>query len=137
MDEATATPIAPPRFCEVLSRPEATPASCSVTLVSAPMEIGMKAKAVPMPATKEAASAQKVSSAAAEEQEAGEGQPVGGDHPLEARFGEMQLAADGREGGVDDREIYDGDEVGPHQQGEGPPALAQCLERLARPGPGG
>jgi hypothetical protein len=52
MDEATATPITPPRFCEVLSRPEATPASRSVTPVSAPMEIGMNAKAVPMPATK-------------------------------------------------------------------------------------
>ena len=52
MDEAMATPIAPPRFCEVLSRPEATPASRSVTPVSAPMETGMKAKAVPRPATK-------------------------------------------------------------------------------------
>ena len=52
MDEATATPITPPRFCEVLSRPEATPASRSVTPVSAPMEIGMNAKAVPTPATK-------------------------------------------------------------------------------------
>src|SRR5450755_476114 len=51
MDEATATPITPPRFCEVLSRPEATPASRSVTPVSAPMEIGMNAKAVPTPAT--------------------------------------------------------------------------------------
>jgi hypothetical protein len=36
MDEATATPIVPPRFCEVLSRAEATPASRSVTPVSAP-----------------------------------------------------------------------------------------------------
>ena len=52
MDEATATPIAAPRFWEVLSRPEATPASRSVTPVRAPMETGMKANAVPMPATK-------------------------------------------------------------------------------------
>src|ERR1700744_2241211 len=51
-DEATATPITLPRFCEGLSRPEATPASRSVTPVSAPIEIGMKVKAVPMPATK-------------------------------------------------------------------------------------
>ncbi|MFY9929991.1 MAG: hypothetical protein WAK82_18495 [Streptosporangiaceae bacterium] len=52
MEEATATPIAPPRFCVVLSRPEATPASRPVTPASAPMEIGMKANAVPMPAMK-------------------------------------------------------------------------------------
>src|ERR1700753_3230252 len=52
MDEATATPITLPRFCEVLTSPEATPASRSVTPVSAPMETGMKVKAVPMPPTK-------------------------------------------------------------------------------------
>src|SRR6202050_5570470 len=52
MDEATATPIAPPRFCDVLSRPEATPASRSVTPVSAPMATGMKEKDVQTPAMK-------------------------------------------------------------------------------------
>ena len=52
MDEATATPIAPPRFWEVLSRPEATPASRSRTPARAPMETGMKANAVPVPAIK-------------------------------------------------------------------------------------
>src|SRR5712692_587257 len=48
MDEATATPIAAPKFCEVLTRPAATPASRSVTPARAPMEIGMKANAVPI-----------------------------------------------------------------------------------------
>src|SRR5260370_31553799 len=52
MDEAMATPIAPPRFCAVLRRPEATPAWRPVTPARAPMETGMKANAVPTPAMK-------------------------------------------------------------------------------------
>ena len=67
---------------------------------------------------------EQVSSPAAEEQEAGEGQPVGGDHPLQVGLGEVELAADGRQGDVHDREVHDGDEVGRHQQGESSPALA-------------
>jgi hypothetical protein len=43
------------------------------------------------------------------------------------RLGEVELAADGRQSDVDDREIRDGDEVGHHQQGEGSPALARSL----------
>ena len=85
----------------------------------------------------QAASAQQVSRAAAEEQEAGEGQPVGGDHPLQVGLGKVELAADGRQGDVDDREVHDGDEVGHHQQGEGAPALARRLGRMAGPEPGG
>jgi len=72
----------------------------------------------------EAAPAEQVSSAATKEQEAGEGQPVGGDHPLQVRLGEVELTADGRQGDVDDREIHDGDDVGHDQQGKGSPALA-------------
>jgi DNA-binding transcriptional ArsR family regulator len=48
IDDATATPITLPRFCEVLTRPEATPPSRSATPVSAPIETGMKVNAVPM-----------------------------------------------------------------------------------------
>jgi hypothetical protein len=80
----------------------------------------------------EAAPAQQVSRAAAEEQEAGEGQSVGGDHPLQVGFGEPQAAADGRQGHVDDGEVHDGDEVGHHQQAEGPPALAGARGGSAR-----
>ena len=50
--DAIATPIAPPICCVVLSRPEARPASCSATPASPAIEIGMNAKAVPAPATK-------------------------------------------------------------------------------------
>jgi hypothetical protein len=50
--EAIATPIAPPSCWEVLSRPEATPASRSATPVRPAIEIGMKLKAPPAPTTK-------------------------------------------------------------------------------------
>ena len=51
MVDAIATPIAPPSCWEVLSSPEAMPASCSATPASAAMETGMKANAVPIPTT--------------------------------------------------------------------------------------
>ena len=50
--DAIATPIAPPSCCEVLSNPEASPASRSTTPARPAIETGMKAKAVPAPATK-------------------------------------------------------------------------------------
>src|SRR6266536_3320555 len=50
--EAIATPIAPPSCCEVLSRPEASPASRSATPARPPIEIGMKLKAPPAPVTR-------------------------------------------------------------------------------------
>src|SRR5919197_35970 len=50
--EATATPIAPPSCCEVLSRPEASPASRSATPLRPPIEIGMKLPATTAPAKK-------------------------------------------------------------------------------------
>src|SRR5216683_2115027 len=49
MVEATATPIAPPSCWEVLSSPEARPASCLAIPARAAMETGMKANAVPTP----------------------------------------------------------------------------------------
>lgn len=52
MDEATATPITPPRFWEVDRRPDATPASRSAIPVSAPIETGMKLSEVPTPQMK-------------------------------------------------------------------------------------
>jgi hypothetical protein len=55
MDDATATPIAPPKFCAVLSSPDATPASRPATPARAPIEVGMKVNAVPRPATKNGA----------------------------------------------------------------------------------
>jgi len=50
--DAIAPPIAPPSCCEVLSRPEARPASRSATPARAAIETGMKANAVPSPVTK-------------------------------------------------------------------------------------
>ena len=49
--EATATPIAPPICWEVLSSPEATPASWSATQARAPIDTVMNTKMAP-PATK-------------------------------------------------------------------------------------
>ena len=74
-----------------------------------------------------AAAAEQVGGAAAEEHEAGEGQPVGGHHPLQVGLGEAELAADGGQGDVDDREVHDRDEVGHHQQRERLPALTGPL----------
>src|SRR5215472_18305556 len=45
--DATATPIAPPMYWEVLSSPEAIPASRSVTPARAPIDTGMNAKTAP------------------------------------------------------------------------------------------
>ena len=51
--------------------------------------------------------AQQVRRPPAEKQEAAEGDPVGGDDPLQVRFGEVQGAADRRQRDVHDRQIDD------------------------------
>ena len=87
----------------------------------------------------------QVGGPAAEEQEAPEGQTVGGDHPLQIGLGEVELHADGGQGHVDDREVHDGHEVGHDQQGKGrpPPHAARRRRRppsgagLRLPGRGG
>jgi hypothetical protein len=48
------------------------------------------------------------------EQEASEGQPVGGDDPPQIGLGKVKLHAYGGKRGVDDREIHDGHEEGHH-----------------------
>jgi hypothetical protein len=83
-----------------------------------------------------AAASEQVSGAAAEEQETGEGQPVGGHQPLQVGFGEVERAADGRQGDVHDREIHDRDEVGHDQQRERFPPLPGQPRRPAGLGPG-
>ena len=51
---AAATPIAPPICWLVLISPDATPASLWLTPVSAPIDIGTKASASPMPLSRNA-----------------------------------------------------------------------------------
>ena len=46
---ATATPIAPPICCDVLSSPDASPASRASTPASAAIDTGMNANAIPTP----------------------------------------------------------------------------------------
>ena len=69
-----------------------------------------------------APTAQEVSGPPAEQQEAAEGERVSGDHPLQVSFGEVELAADGGEGDVDDRQVDDRHDEGHGQQCERPPA---------------
>ena len=65
---------------------------------------------------------QQVRGAAAEQQEAAEGQRVAGNDPLQARFRHVQLAADGRQRDVDDREVRDRHEEQDSQHRERAPA---------------
>src|SRR6266545_2260867 len=53
-----------------------------------------------------------------EQQETAEGQPVGGHDPLQVRLGEVEIAADGRQRDIDDREIDDRHEERNSQHGE-------------------
>ena len=71
----------------------------------------------------DAAAAEQVRGAAAEQQEAAEGERVAGDDPLQARFGHVQLAADGRQRDVDDREVRDRHEERDRQHRERAPAM--------------
>ncbi len=53
---------------------------------------------------------------------AAEGETVGGHDPLQVRLGEVQIAADGRQRDVDDRQADDHHEERDGEQREGPPA---------------
>ena len=70
-----------------------------------------------------AAAPEQVGGAPAEQQEAAEGEAVGGDDPLQVRLREVELAADRRQRDVDDREVDDRHEVGHGQHREGAPAM--------------
>jgi hypothetical protein len=66
---------------------------------------------------------EQIGGATPEQQEAAEGQPVGGHDPLQVRLGEVQVASDGRQSDVHDREIDDRHEVRNSQHGERAPAV--------------
>jgi hypothetical protein len=66
---------------------------------------------------------EQVGGPATEEQEAAEGDPVSGNDPLQVRFGEVKVAADGRQRDVDDGEVDDGHEECDGQCGERAPAV--------------
>jgi hypothetical protein len=66
---------------------------------------------------------EQVGGPASQQQEAAEGDPVGGHHPLQVRFGDVKFAADRRQRDVDDREIDDRHEERDGQHGERAPAV--------------
>src|SRR6266542_6978097 len=66
---------------------------------------------------------EQIRGATPEQQEAAEGQPVGGHDPLQVRLGEVKLAADRRQRNIDDREIDDRHEERNSQHGERAPAV--------------
>ena len=83
----------------------------------------------------DAAAPQQIRGAAAQQQEAAEGEPVAGHDPLQVRLRHVQLAADGRQRDVDDREVRDRHEERDSQHRERAPAT-DLMPALAR-GQGG
>ncbi len=65
-----------------------------------------------------------------EKEEAGEGQRVGVDDPLQARRAEVQVALNGRQGDVDDRRVQDHHELADADEGQHQPGrhVASWLE---------
>ena len=70
-----------------------------------------------------ALAAEQIRRAATEQQEAAERDHVRGHDPLQARLGEVQVAADRRQRDVDDRRVDDRHEVRDRQQRERAPAI--------------
>ena len=64
-----------------------------------------------MPAEEHPPPAEQVGGAAAEQEEAGEGQRVRVDDPLQAGGREAEVVADRRQGDVDDRDVEDHHEL--------------------------
>ena len=69
-----------------------------------------------------ALAAEEVAEATAEQQQAAEGQGVGGDDPLAAVVGEAERVLGGRQGDVHDRRVEDDHELGDGEHGEDDPA---------------
>ena len=69
---------------------------------------------------------EQVGRTAAEQQQAAERQPVGGDDPLQVRLGEVELLPDSRQRDVDDREVGDRHEERNGEKREGAPAVNGC-----------
>jgi hypothetical protein len=74
--------------------------------------------------------AEQIGDASPEQQEAAEQQGVGGDHPLQARWGEVQRVLDPRQGDVHDRDIEDHHELAERDQRESQPLIASHLVLL-------
>ena len=66
----------------------------------------------------DAAAAEQVGHAPAEQQEAAEDERVGVDDPGQVLLGEVEVAADRRQRDIDDRGVEDDDELGRGEQGE-------------------
>jgi hypothetical protein len=77
----------------------------------------------PEPEHQDASASQQIGAPAAEQEETAEGEAVGGDHPLQVRLAEVELAADRRQRDVHDRQVDDGHEVRDRKPGERAPAV--------------
>ena len=80
----------------------------------------------------QAPAAEDVGEAAAEEQEAAEDDRVCADHPLQARFGKVEVGLDRRQRDVHDGDIEDDHELRDDDDREGEPAaaaLGKCIDR--------
>ena len=73
------------------------------------------------------AAAEQVGHAAAQQQEAAEGERVGVDDPREVVLGELEVAADRRQRDVDDRRVEHDDELRQREQRQGASALSAML----------
>ncbi len=83
------------------------------------------------------AAAEQVGHAAAEQQEAAEGERVGARDPLQARVGEVQVALDRRQRDVHDRDVDDEHELRRAQQDQSDPAARiGHLRHVISPGSG-
>ena len=70
----------------------------------------------------DALAAEEVADPAAEQQQAAEGERVGGDDPLAGRVGEAERFLGGRQGDVDDRRVEDDHQLGEAEDREDQPA---------------
>ena len=77
-----------------------------------------------MPPRNMPAAAQHVGGPSAEQQEPAEDQGVGADHPLEVLLGEPEVALDGGQSDVHDRDVEDDHELDDAQEREGQPLAA-------------
>ena len=120
IESAAGEMIAAPRPCAAraaISWPsvEEKPAASEATATSS------------SPRHEDFAPAEQVGRAAAEQEEAAEGEDVGVDDPGQVLLGEVERVADRRQGDVDDRGVEDDDELGRGQQDQGPPAFVLVL----------
>ena len=113
-------------------RPAAARAATSTPKLCAAPPIAEATAKPTRPTMKVALAAEEVAEAAAEQQQAAEGQGVGGDDPLAAVVGEAERLLGGRQRDVHDRRVEDDHQLGDAEDGEDGPAagvMGICVGR--------